>query len=211
MNTTRLLAVIDLHLVMLHRLIYRLVFLLFWFPCVWEVSWREAACYYRPPMKLREGNVLSRVSLSVHGGPHVTLTHDALNLTIQGPSWHCPPPPGHDQTCSTWNHCAGTLQYWYLKVETLHLFKLVHLMPVTLVLPSCDYWSTCIRSASARYISYWNVFLSTICRWRCQGVRWKKADAGIGFRTVYMWLSHTEISKRPLETQTLFQTNQLHA
>ena len=58
---------------------------------------------YRPPTKLREGNVFSRVcpsvSHSVGGegrGPHVTITHDILDLTIQGP------PPG------TRPHYTGT-------------------------------------------------------------------------------------------------------
>ena len=35
-------------------------------------------------------------------GSHVTTTHDALNLTIQGPPPKNPSPPGHVQTCSTW-------------------------------------------------------------------------------------------------------------
>ena len=46
---------------------------------VWEI-------YYRTPTKWRERNVLSCVCLSVcpKGGPHVTITHDALDLTTQG-------------------------------------------------------------------------------------------------------------------------------
>ena len=43
---------------------------------------------YCPLTKLREGNVFTCVYLSVHGGPHVTITYDALDLTLQ-------PPPGH--------------------------------------------------------------------------------------------------------------------
>ena len=47
-----------------------------------------------PPMKLWEGNVFSR--LSVRGGSnHVTIAHDALDITVQGP-------PQRVQTCSTW-------------------------------------------------------------------------------------------------------------
>ena len=42
---------------------------------------------YCPLTKLREGNVFTCVCLSVHGGPHVTITYDALDLTLQ------PPPP----------------------------------------------------------------------------------------------------------------------
>ena len=41
-------------------------------------------CYL---MKLWEGTVFTGVCLSAHGGPHVTITHDALDLTVQ------PPPP----------------------------------------------------------------------------------------------------------------------
>ena len=42
---------------------------------------------YRP----REGNIFTGVYLSVHkgGGPHVTITHDTLDLTVQP----LPPPP----------------------------------------------------------------------------------------------------------------------
>ena len=56
--------------------------------------------YYRPPMKLWKGNdfshVCQSVSHSVDRGCHVTITHDALDLTVQpldpqlpdmGPHW----------------------------------------------------------------------------------------------------------------------------
>ena len=36
-----------------------------------------------------EGNAFSHVCLSVHMGCHVTITHDALDLIVQGPSWTC--------------------------------------------------------------------------------------------------------------------------
>ena len=45
--------------------------------------------YYRPPTKLREGNVFSRVC---SGRSLVIVTHDALDITIQG----APPPPPPD-------------------------------------------------------------------------------------------------------------------
>ena len=54
---------------------------------------------YRLPTKLWEGNVFTHVYLSVHRGPHVTITHGALDLTVQDPhpsghqTWT--PPPGH--------------------------------------------------------------------------------------------------------------------
>ena len=47
--------------------------------------------HYRLPRKLWEGNVFSHVCLSfcLRGGSHVTITHDALDLTVQEPlhSW----------------------------------------------------------------------------------------------------------------------------
>ena len=45
----------------------------------------EYANYYRPPMKLRQGNVFIHVCPSVnpHESPHVTITCDALDPIIQ--------------------------------------------------------------------------------------------------------------------------------
>ena len=40
--------------------------------------------FYCLPIKLGEGNVLSHV-MSTRGGPHVTITNDALDVTVQGP------------------------------------------------------------------------------------------------------------------------------
>ena len=40
---------------------------------------------YRPPKKFREGNDFTRVCLFTGGGPYVTISHDALELTVQGP------------------------------------------------------------------------------------------------------------------------------
>ena len=41
--------------------------------------------HYCPTTMLREGNVFTGVCVSVcpHGGPRVTITHDALDLTVQ--------------------------------------------------------------------------------------------------------------------------------
>ena len=41
---------------------------------------------YRPPMKLQKGNVFIRMSDCPHGegGTHMTITHDALDLIVQG-------------------------------------------------------------------------------------------------------------------------------
>ena len=49
--------------------------------------------FYRLPMELRESNDFSRVCLPFclsTGALHVTITHDALDLTVQDPQ-----PPGH--------------------------------------------------------------------------------------------------------------------
>ena len=54
----------------------------------------QFSIYFRPTLKLREGNVFSCVCPPFcpgGGGPHVTITHDALNVTVQGPS-----PPTRD-------------------------------------------------------------------------------------------------------------------
>ena len=77
--------------------------------------------FYHPPTKFWDGNVFSRVclSLSPQKGSQVTITHDALDLTTQG---HCPTPYRHlsiqGPPC-TWTpdmfklveigpHCTGT-------------------------------------------------------------------------------------------------------
>ena len=44
--------------------------------------------FYRPSTKFREGNVFSRLSACSGGGSHVTITHDALDLTYRLPSRH---------------------------------------------------------------------------------------------------------------------------
>ena len=55
-----------------------------WITDICTVSLRVAYLLLPPPTKLREGNVFSRVCLSVHvGDSHVTITHDALDLTTQ--------------------------------------------------------------------------------------------------------------------------------
>ena len=56
-----------------------------------------------PPMKLREGNVFSRVCVSFcsWGSPNVTITHDALDLTIQAPiPSPAPSPPDIGPQCT---------------------------------------------------------------------------------------------------------------
>ena len=69
-----------------------------------ECPWKKGPHYYCPPTKLRKCNVFSRVCPSVsqvcsQRGPHVAITHDALDLIIQGPPG---PTPRHFQICLTW-------------------------------------------------------------------------------------------------------------
>ena len=94
--------------------------------------------YYHLPMKLWEGHVFSHVCLSAFlstGGPHVTITHDALDLNIQGPTPSqlplcgnppalVPTPPGsgswwpRPETCSnvfTWGTLAADT--WWLATK----------------------------------------------------------------------------------------------
>ena len=76
---------------------------------VWAGGRDLGIVFYRPPMKLREGSVFSRVCRSVcpeEGGPRVTITYDVLELTIRKPPGRPPiqwnpspspvqgPPPG---------------------------------------------------------------------------------------------------------------------
>ena len=49
-------------------------------------------------MKLWEGNVFIVVCLSVHRGPYVTITHDALDLTVQSPLHIRPEDPPDPKT-----------------------------------------------------------------------------------------------------------------
>ena len=58
-----------------------------------------------------EGNVFSSVCLSVilsteEGGSHVTITHGALDLTIQGPTGPCPDPHPTEGPPHTRPHCT---------------------------------------------------------------------------------------------------------
>ena len=50
----------------------------------WYFKLIDVSAFYGPPKKLCQGNVLNHVCLSVHGGSYVTITHDALDLTIWG-------------------------------------------------------------------------------------------------------------------------------
>ena len=54
--------------------------------------------------------IFSVMSVIMFGGSHVTIIHDALELTIQDPLVPAPTPTPIDlDTCSTWTHHTGTL------------------------------------------------------------------------------------------------------
>ena len=99
-----------------------------------------------PAKKLWEDNAFSHVSLST-GSPNVTITHDALDLTVQC-TW-------------SWDLMALAPCYWHLVTITGDLLKLVHLRTLSpLVLTSGDHQSM----YSWQYTSYWNTFLFSICK-----------------------------------------------
>ena len=93
------------------------------------------------------------------GGSHVTITHDVLDITIQGPScigpWPQPPVQGQSgslgtgthQTCSTWTslymfNSDFTVQGLLSPLQCSTLFIMKH-----------------VRSASGWLASHWNAFL----------------------------------------------------
>ena len=76
----------------------------------------------RPPTKLQEGNVFTGVCLFTGGCPHVTITHDALDLAVQNlmplppslgpgyPEYGTPlymDPPAHLSDMAS--HCRGII------------------------------------------------------------------------------------------------------
>ena len=106
-----------------------------------SVTVQSRICY-RPPMKLREGNVFTHVRLTVHRGIHVTITHDILKLTIRpqdiGP--HCTgiPHPKLTSLTSAYRDSPFSCE-WHLLTITWDLFKLVNFRP-THPLTSADIW-----------------------------------------------------------------------
>ena len=118
----------------------------------------QFSIYFRPTLKLREGNVFS---VSVHhsvreeGVPMVTITHEALNLTVQGPllqheTWTPGLSPFHLLVTSDSN-------YWR-PGQTCSLEN-----PPTLpVLTSGGMLTEVHTVGSGQYASYWNAFLFTL-------------------------------------------------
>ena len=131
-------------------------------------------CYYCLPTKLREGNVFSRVCPSVilsNKGSHVTITRDALDLTVQGQSH---PPFGHRTSLcrdapQTWDltvQVPFSNDIWWPRLETCS--NLTTWWP-TPRLPHQPCWylvtielSTVRASASRWYASYWNALFCTV-------------------------------------------------
>ena len=119
-------------------------------------------------MKLREGNVFTRMCLSTRGGTYMTTTHNELDLTVQpptsaamAPSWHGPSLYS-DQPPHMGLHCTVTPCLW-------------HLVAITGDLPiqTCSFkdppahhqcWhlvaiEVCTVGTGDWYASYWNVFI----------------------------------------------------
>ena len=113
-------------------------------------------CFYCPPTKLREGDVFSRVCLSVHRGrSYVTITHDALDLT--------PPPPRYVPTCSTWTWLynthlppPGLVQLWPYCTGPRPLHWIGPTPTPPLHSPSPPGTGT---PPSQRFAFYWNAFM----------------------------------------------------
>ena len=61
--------------------------------------------FYCPPTKLGEGNVFTGVYhyVQLGGGPHMTITHDALDLTPQTPPPRPNPAPPDLGTFHPWS------------------------------------------------------------------------------------------------------------
>ena len=95
-------------------------------------------CNYHLPTKLREGNIFTGVCHSVHGGPYVTITHDMMELTIEGLPHPAPPPYTETPACLPPPSC-----WWHLVAKTKDLFKqYVHLrIPYQCWHLVAGYWS----------------------------------------------------------------------
>ena len=82
-------------------------------------------------MKLREYNVFSRVCLSTGRGSHVTIAHDALDFTIQGPpctgchpQCRAPAPLGMFKVSQLGSHCTGCHPLYRASHTCSNLFNL---------------------------------------------------------------------------------------
>ena len=117
----------------------------------------------------REGNVFNYFCLSVsHSiyrevGRHVTIIHNVLDLTVQGPSLYkaqtLPSPPPVQGSSPLLVTSVG--QDWK-PVKLVHLRTSLyssHPLPPRLVLTSGECLLKHIRWVSGRYAFYWNAFL----------------------------------------------------
>ena len=104
-------------------------------------------------MKLWEGNVFIVVCLSVYRGPYVTITHDALDLTVQSPLHIRPedpltpkpvlPPSPKDMRLGTpWGpNPLPASDIWWPSLETCSsLFIRPHCTETLLGVTSCGCW-----------------------------------------------------------------------
>ena len=119
------------------------------------MSWIRWSCNgWSLPTKVREGNVFTRACHCGRGGgggrlSHVTITHDALDLTIQGIL--ALPSPDMDlieQGSPPRHRTSLPHPTWDLTAQG----------PPP---PQC--WHQVATTASGRYASYWKFFLLDIC------------------------------------------------
>ena len=86
----------------------------FSFPCSSQENWPNNRLTSDLPLCTlphNQCNVFNHVRLSVHRGSHVTISHDALDLTWSAPA--CPPPDMRPNC--TW---ASGNDIWWLRLET---------------------------------------------------------------------------------------------
>ena len=108
-----------------------------------------------------------RHSVNLGGGSNMTITHDALHLTIHGPlalphgTSLYRNPPAWPPPLDLGPHCTGpSLPPWPLLVISVHL----RTFPQLVLISGC-YWSTCSFQAGGTH-PYWNAYLFDIY-WAC--------------------------------------------
>ena len=107
------------------------------------------------------------VSHSVHGGSHVTITHDALDLTIEG----LPLVPNalYMRPYRTSTHIATVpppaSDIWWWRLETYSI-KFVHpcTLPQHVLTPGGGYWSVYSQCNQAKYTPIGNIIITSFYR-----------------------------------------------
>ena len=114
----------------------------------WQENSHQWVIFYCLPTKLRKSCLsVSHSTLSIRRGCHVAITHGALDLTIQGSSWPCPPDMGP--------YCTGTLP----PCSNLFIMKRVRLACGQFA----SYWNASLYLNFTRNI-FWTVYLTILKR-----------------------------------------------